>query len=390
MGFFVPYSSLSSLKEYKYQSEDRSLVTKYVLKPYWQKFAPIFPAWMAPNVVTLLGFAFIVINFITVLIVDPTLTQGSPGWAYLSYAIGIFFYQTFDACDGIHARRTGQSGPLGELFDHCIDSINTTLSLIPFCSASRTGYTVLLILSQFTLLLNFYLSTWEEFHTHKLFLSEFSGPVEGILIIAAIFVLSAIYGDEAVWHYNLCTIPIGSEPFNVEFIHFVFVFCTLGLLFNTLSARRNVITYYRASTPDKNTCDAKVDAAMKGLLPFFVFFFSVFTVIIVEPSFITLPFVLTIGLTAAFVVGRIIVSHLTKQPFPMLNLPMFIPSVQLIFYNVAVFILRKDPEEVVKALVWLGLGISFGTHALFINEIIFEFTSYLDVYALSIKHPKKA
>ena len=29
------------------------------------------------------------------------------------YAFGLFMYQTFDGCDGCHARRTGQSGPLG-------------------------------------------------------------------------------------------------------------------------------------------------------------------------------------------------------------------------------------------------------------------------------------
>lgn len=49
-------------------------------------------------------------------------------------------YQTFDGCDGCHARRTGQSGPLGELFDHSIDAINTTLGSIVFASVMKMGY----------------------------------------------------------------------------------------------------------------------------------------------------------------------------------------------------------------------------------------------------------
>jgi phosphatidylglycerophosphate synthase len=35
-----------------------------------------------------------------------------------SFAIGLFLYQSFDAIDGKQARRTGTSGPLGEMFDH--------------------------------------------------------------------------------------------------------------------------------------------------------------------------------------------------------------------------------------------------------------------------------
>ena len=35
-----------------------------------------------------------------------------------SFGIGLFVYQSLDAIDGKQARRTGTSGPLGELFDH--------------------------------------------------------------------------------------------------------------------------------------------------------------------------------------------------------------------------------------------------------------------------------
>jgi phosphatidylglycerophosphate synthase len=35
-----------------------------------------------------------------------------------SFSLGLFLYQSLDAIDGKQARRTGTSGPLGELFDH--------------------------------------------------------------------------------------------------------------------------------------------------------------------------------------------------------------------------------------------------------------------------------
>lgn len=35
--------------------------------------------------------------------------------------------------------------------------------------------------------------SWEEFHTGTLYLSAFSGPVEGILLICAIYIITAIH-----------------------------------------------------------------------------------------------------------------------------------------------------------------------------------------------------
>lgn len=68
--------------------------------------------------ITLTGFSFVIINLLTLLYYNPTLDQDCPPWVYLTWAIGLFMYQTFDAVDGSQARRTHQSGPLGELFDH--------------------------------------------------------------------------------------------------------------------------------------------------------------------------------------------------------------------------------------------------------------------------------
>ncbi|QLL32778.1 hypothetical protein HG536_0D03000 [Torulaspora globosa] len=343
---------------------------------------------MAPNVVTLSGFCFIIINVITTLYYDPTLTEESPRWTYFSYALGLFLYQTFDACDGMHARRTGQSGPLGELFDHCIDSLNTTLSLFPFCSASGIGYSYLFIFSQFAVLCNFYLSTWEEYHTHMLFLSEFSGPVEGILLICSTFILAGIFGPQKVWHTELATFNFGTYTFKFETLDLMIGFSALGLLFNIISARRNVLQYYKKE--NGVDCSQKQWKAMIGLAPFFFYYATVFLAILIEPKFMSFPFIVSIGLTMAFVVGRIIIAHLTKQKFPVDNPPMAIPFFQIIFHSIATRFLGYNNDAVVTALVWLGFGLSVGIHLMFVNDIIYDFTAYLDIYALSIKHPKVA
>jgi ethanolaminephosphotransferase len=43
---------------------------------------------------------------------------------YSRTAVGLWMYSSLDAIDGKQARRTGTSGPLGELFDHGCDALN--------------------------------------------------------------------------------------------------------------------------------------------------------------------------------------------------------------------------------------------------------------------------
>lgn len=44
-----------------------------------------------------------VINFLTVMWYNPNLDTDCPPWVYVSCAIGLFLYQTFDAVDGMQA-----------------------------------------------------------------------------------------------------------------------------------------------------------------------------------------------------------------------------------------------------------------------------------------------
>ena len=120
------------------------------------------------------------------------------------------------------------------------------------------------------MLTNFYLSTWEEYHTHTLYLSEFSGPVEGILIVCVSLILTGIYGKQVIWHTYLFTITVGDKVIDVDTLDIVFSLAVFGLVMNALSAKRNVDKYYRNSTSSANNItQIEQDSAIKGLLPFF-------------------------------------------------------------------------------------------------------------------------
>ena len=78
--------------------------------------------------------------------------------------------------------------------------------MILFAAATGLGQSWPTLISQFgstciysdmliTALCNFYLTTWEEYHTGVLFLAYFNGPVEGILVVTLIYFVTAIYGE---------------------------------------------------------------------------------------------------------------------------------------------------------------------------------------------------
>lgn len=393
MGVFIAHENLPALKEYKYQSDDRLVVTKYVLKPFWLEFVKLFPMLMAPNAVTLSGFMFIVVNVLTVLYYNPYLDEEMPRWTYFLYAFGLFMYQTFDACDGTHARRTGQSGPLGELFDHCVDAMNTLLCVVVFGLVIRTGYTPMLFVLLFATLCNFYLSTWEEYHTHVLFLLEVSGPVEGILMLVTIYILTGVFGPD-IWSALVLLVPVEVLPFAVPFVtgstwnisvmDIAVVFGAAGIYFNIHSAHYNVSQAYKGEP-------AKTRKALRGLVPLFLYAALCTVLMVLHPLVMTshaMALLFSIGFTMAFTVGRIIIGHLLKQKFPMRNPPMFIPLCQMVLILLLHNVYHYDYATVVAAVVWGGLGLTMGIHGMFITEIIYEITLYLDIYALSIKHPK--
>ncbi|CAH0596895.1 unnamed protein product [Chrysodeixis includens] len=185
---------LEGFDNYKYMAIDTSPLSVYVMHPFWNKVVELVPKWVAPNVLTFGGFLLIVFNFLLLSYYDYDYTAAStpvynetvgesPLNGHLEvipqslwYAIGVFLFlaYTLDGIDGKQARRTQTSGPLGELFDHGLDSY--TVFFIPACLYSifgRLDYSIppiRIYYVMWNLLLNFYISHWEKYNTGVLFL----------------------------------------------------------------------------------------------------------------------------------------------------------------------------------------------------------------------------
>jgi ethanolaminephosphotransferase len=165
---YVSNEGLYNLKDYKYSSKDRSLVANYIMQPFWNRAIKRFPLWLAPNLITLLGFFGILVSFLVTLYYSPTLTEPLPRWVYFFNAVCLFYYQTLDALDGKQARRTSSSSALGELFDHGCDAMTTVLTALTTGAALRLGSGPITYVNIVVLMSTFYLSQWDVYFNHVL------------------------------------------------------------------------------------------------------------------------------------------------------------------------------------------------------------------------------
>ncbi|XP_058449656.1 ethanolaminephosphotransferase 1 isoform X2 [Malaya genurostris] len=169
---------LRGFEKYKYNSVDTSILSVYVMHPFWNWLVQYCPRWIAPNLLTFTGFLLTVVNFFIIGYYDFGFTAAFtrpnpiPDWVWIVAAINLFVAYTLDGIDGKQARRTGTSGPLGELFDHGLDSYSTLL--VPLYMFSLFGINDLPpIRMHFVMLnayLNFYLSHAEKYVTGVMFL----------------------------------------------------------------------------------------------------------------------------------------------------------------------------------------------------------------------------
>jgi ethanolaminephosphotransferase len=116
--------------------------------------------------------------------------------------------------------------------------LNTSLSILTWASATGLGQSWWTVGSLWASLANFYLSTWQEYHTGHLYLGYFSGPVEGLLMLCVIHFFSGYFGP-AIWTTRLNEILTGLSPHSVlgyfQLNHLLVVLGALVLLFNILS-----------------------------------------------------------------------------------------------------------------------------------------------------------
>ncbi|KAI0149558.1 CDP-alcohol phosphatidyltransferase-domain-containing protein [Xylariaceae sp. FL1272] len=398
---YVRQEYLPNLKQYKYSGVDHSLTSKYILKPFYTNVViHCFPKWMAPNLITLTGFMFVIANFCTMLWYNPTLDQNCPPWVYYSWAAGLFLYQTFDAVDGSQARRTRQSGPLGELFDHGVDALNTCLEVLIFAASQNMGQSWYTVATLFASLCTFYVQTWDEYHTKTLTLGIVNGPVEGVLILVFVYALTGYMGGASFWQQSMLhtlgvpsTIGIPQFIYELSFTQWYLVQGIVVLVLNTVQSAENVIKARRARG-DRSR------GALLGLVPFFGTWILIVAYLYLQPVVRLqhlVPFVMFAGIVNAYSVGQMITAHLVQLDFPYWNV-LVVPLCAAIIDSIGPILkehvgwasgwpsaLGDDVYQV--AAMFCMLGMAIGVYGSFVVDVIVTICDYLDIWCLTIKHP---
>jgi ethanolaminephosphotransferase len=144
---YISKHQLQGFNRYKYSCIENGIFSVYLFQPWWNTAVKIVPLWVAPNVLTLSGFLLHVTIVLLFAYYDYDYSTTSndwgmrkepiPSWVWLYAAVAHFTAHTLDGIDGKQARRTKSSTPVGELFDHGLDSM--VCWFIPLCVYSVVG-----------------------------------------------------------------------------------------------------------------------------------------------------------------------------------------------------------------------------------------------------------
>lgn len=340
--------------------------------------------WLAPNMVTLLGFFCILFNVLLLQIFVPDLLGPAPAWLCYSFAAGIWAYSTMDNIDGKQARRTGTSSPLGELFDHGIDSLNCTLASLLETAAMGLGATHIGAFTALVPCLPMFFSTWETYHTHTLYLGYFNGPTEGLILACMFMILSGIFGPQ-IWKQRIANL-VGFESYLGDT---VFLDLWLPIVLGA---------FFLAHLP---SCVYNVYKARKKQdLPFWPVFLEwtpmvIFTASVCawcgSPYSILLRenYLVLFCLTLSFVFGRlttkIILHHLTRRKFPTGTYAMAPLVVGAVLVWFPVFGFDPIPAQYERWYLYAYFVYAMAHYFTWAFQVINRICDFLDINCLTIK-----
>lgn len=317
-----------------------------------------------------------------------------PSWLYFSFALGLFMYQTMDNIDGKQARRTGTSSGLGELFDHGIDSLNCTLASLLETAAMGLGCSKTGVFTALCPCIPMFFSTWETYHSHTLYLGYINGPTEGLLIAAGIMALSGVYGPQ-IW--TTPVVKVLGEKYTFGYaeqlgdlaVRDVWALTIVGGLFVHIPGCIKHVIEARRSR------NQPIAPVFMEWTPFAVYFFSIGLWLYSPFSTLrTENHLVLFCLTMSFVFGRMttkmILAHLTRQPFPYWTVMLFPLVGGAVLGNLPRFGLPAVSAEVELTYLYAYFFFAMIVYFRWAFLVTGAICDYLGINALTIPREKTA
>ena len=367
---YISPAGLAHLKAYKYRSGLSGYLDRVVMTPFWEWAVLLMPVWLAPNLITTISLLSASFAYELLALYTPAMRGEPPSWAFFTAALFMFLYQTLDAIDGKQARRTGSSSPLGQLFDHGCDAICAVFHGLFLSSTIGGGGTVLSLLTLFFAIVPFFLSNWEEASTGLMRFGVIGVTEAQFSSIGVLLATGALGGW--IWDYR----PLGLVSMRAVFVAVGSFGCVYQLVTSIYYVRTHL------AHPSSTAYDRQL--SLVSLLQF-VSFVVLSTLIVLSPSplFPLYPRLVlwVIGLLSAYQVSRLIICHVTLDPYPVV----FVVMVPLPLMCAAMWGLLGNAVQ--SDVRWVRAYLAFiaALYVHFIYVSINQITHYLGIYCLSIK-----
>ncbi|XP_077567166.1 ethanolaminephosphotransferase 1 [Stigmatopora nigra] len=377
---YVTQEQLAGFDKYKYSAVDSNPLSVYIMHPFWNFLVKFFPKWLAPNLITFTGFMFLVVNFLMLAFYDFDFNASAaghdhvPSWVWVTAGIFNFLAYTLDGVDGKQARRTNSSTPLGELFDHGLDSwaciffVATVYSIFGRGASGVGVLTLYYIL--WVVLFSFILSHWEKYNTGVLFLPW--GYDVSQVTISLVYVVTAVVGVDS-W----------SQPVLFNFLYrdlFTFMIVACSFLVTLPMSLYNVLKAYRSNTLKHSSL---YEAFLPFLSPVLLFILSTIWVLLSPSDVLELQprlYYLMLGTAFANVTCKLIVCQMSNtrcQPLSWLLLPM-VGVVTLAVSGLA-------PDETMLLYLWTAAVLLAHVH--YGVSVVNQLSCHFGIRAFSLKKP---
>ena len=199
---------------YQYRVQDNSVVLPFFKKWMVTPFFRFIPWWIPANIITILS------NMLMYGALYMALTGFSGRFVFIPLLI--LFYAIGDHLDGMQARQTKTSSPLGEFCDHFLDIFNNGILLYIVCLLFNISSTALIAFFLMAGYLTHAVIFFEQFTTKWLRFGKISA-LESVLMLAACILVSAI---DRVYGFALTPFFCG-----LTIVETLFILASMGAFF---------------------------------------------------------------------------------------------------------------------------------------------------------------
>jgi phosphatidylglycerophosphate synthase len=185
---FLSPTELDNIAKWRYKVTDNSITTEYY-KKFWYLCESYISPKISPNLISFTGFFLILSNYI----LSSIYYNEYPILVGLYVALATQIYCHLDSIDGIHARNTKTSSPLGELVDHICDTIGLIFIILSFCNIFNITDITVKTYTALCGMLGFQFFHIQAYYYKNVEFGRYTGPNE-LLSIYSIIILAKTFG----------------------------------------------------------------------------------------------------------------------------------------------------------------------------------------------------